>query len=378
MPIPSIAELDNSYTIQKFGFIKENLSYSKDLLNAERRSSILHLIDDIPVSNKFSYFLENKKIYLDVGRSTPLYLAKEERNGKIIEGIILSTDYCVKNPGNLAFLYSPPGIVTFENDKNNYLSGVKPYRDGQLYVYWGDKEKINAVAISISKESGEFQWLRKIFPGLFKAADSQSSEKEYITYLITTPVLTKLNLDTFTQMNNLFLKSDIEIYKNIHNQRFKLSDILNLFILGIDGLIKPKHDIDELDRDLIRRFGTTEVGMEKKHLHALDYVMRMRGDSKIMVAGSCGGDTVLDNELTSLLGIEKLSAVTLVDNTKNPLSTSNRTFKALKNGDKDNNDDTYPCPHCAEPIAYEENPDDKTSWKTVCPNCGGSLTGQCQ
>lgn len=368
MSIPSVAELDNSRTIKKFGFIHENTSYSKELLSAERRSSMLHLIDDVPVSNKFSYFLENKKIYLDADRSTPLYLAKEERNGKIVEGMISSMDYCTKNPGNLAFLYSPPGIVTFEDDKKNYLSGVKPYKDGQLYVYWRDREKINAVAISLSEESGESKWLRKIFPGLFKIADFQTTEKEYITSLITTPVLSEFNLDTFVQMNNVFFAEDVEIYKNIHDQQFKLSDVLNLFVLGIDGLIKPKHDLDELDRDLFRRFGTIDVEMEMKYLHALDYTMRMTGVSHIKIAGSCGGGDVSDNELMSLLGIEKLSTVSLVDNMSNPLSTSNRIFRSLKNNNEDHYDD-YKCPSCGKTYEGEIKGSDRKTWVQKC-SCG--------
>src|SRR3990167_2148160 len=145
------AFVDEAESLAKFGFNpQERISSLKDF-SQQMESHALHVIEDRPVSNAYLYFIDNEKIYIDKEKRTKLFVDPEERGKLSLIGTKEAIRKALLYPGQIIFLYSPPGIIAFE--KGTKYDKVKPYPDGQLYLLVGKNDnQVDAMAISVSKE----------------------------------------------------------------------------------------------------------------------------------------------------------------------------------------------------------------------------------
>ncbi len=196
------------------------------------------------------------------------------------------------------------------------------------------------MAISVSKE--EEEETLSTFLGDKNGRVGFDDEIEKIKYFLTHPVVTDWNIDDFlVYLEGISYMNDFSVYKNVHKEEFKLSDVLYDLRRGWIGEIKPKIKMDHQQLfDMVQSGGVSNV-----YLRQLKNYFSIYGENgKMPLGGGCGGDDVSENDLDPLTGIRF-----------NPLSTNYR-LKTLtiedimkKNGD---DSDEYgslkfsPCPVC--------------------------------
>jgi len=332
-------------SLAKFGFNpQERISSLKDF-SQQMESHALHVVEDRPVSNAYSYFIDNEKIYIDKEKRTKLFVDPEERDGLSLIGTKEVVKKALFYPGQITFLYSPPGQVAFE--RGTKYDKVKPYPDGQLYLLVGkDNNQVDAMAISVSKEQEKkvltiFLGKNNINHGGF------DDEIVKIKYFLTNPVTTNWNIDDFLNyLEGISYLEDFLIYKNVHNEEFLLSDILYDLRRGWIKKIKPKIKIDYQ-----QSFEMIQGGkVEEAYLNQLKkYFPIYSRNGKMPLGGGCGGNDT-ENELDPLKDFGQT----------NPLSTNYRLSTPsiqdiLK---KKNNEDS----------------DEYGSLKFQCPVCNGEHT----
>lgn len=344
-------------SLAHYGFSKETSTDPRNV-EANLKSYELHVIKNHVVSLPYHYWFDknNKIIFTDEEKKNPLEIDSRERNGLYKEGIINAAEIVNQNPNRLVFLYSPQGPASFEaNPPEEY---AKPYNIGQLYLMWHDKEKINNIAVSIN-DSGE-NWLKEIFSQEYlDFVNDIQDVREKIAFYITAPYLSSLTLDDFLKndwkYSGIVFKSD-----NLDGKKeFKVTDVINELTKSLKGKLKT-----EFNHGMLANMFIDGLSTEKIYKTMISQLMQTRGLAKMALGGGCSGGIVKMSELfnETLFKTPNLSTKYRLENQKN----------------EDSNNDTYPCPHCAKPIPYEKNPQNKVSWRTVCPSCGGSLTGQCQ
>lgn len=358
--------LTEKNSLAYYGFSEEKIRDQK-YIEANLRSYELHVIKNHVVSLPYHYWFDknNKVIFTDKEKKNPLKIDSRERNGLYKEGIISAVEVASQNPSRLVFLYSPPGPASFEaNPPKEY---AKPYNIGQLYLMWNDKEKINNIAVSM-KDFGE-NWLKEIFSQEYlDFVNDIQDVREKTAFYITAPYLSSWTIDDFLKNDWKYLgivfKSD-----NLDGKKeFKVADVINEVKKSFKGELKT-----EFNHEALAKMFVDGLSTEKIYKTMISQLMQTRGLAKMALGGGCGGEVVKMNDLLPHIDLSILFAQTLF---KTPNLSSKYRSENQKN--IDSNNDTYPCPHCAKPIPYEKNLQDKANWRTVCPSCGGSLTGQCQ
>jgi len=345
-------------SLAHYGFSEEKRRNQK-YVEANLNSYELHVIKNHVVSLPYHYWFDrnNKVIFTDKEKKNPLKIDSRERNGLYKEGIISAVEIASQNPSRLVFLYSPPGPASFEaNPPEEY---AKPYNIGQLYLMWHDKEKINNIAVSINN-LGE-DWLKEIFSQEYlDFVNDIQDVREKTAFYITAPYLSTWTIDDFLKNNweyhGTIFKSD-----NLDGKKeFKVADVINEVTKSLKGQLKTEFNHEALAKMFIDGLST-----EKIYKTMIGQLMQTRGLAKMALGGGCGGEVVKINDLLpftqTLFKTPNLSSKYRLENQK----------------DEDNNNDTYPCPHCTKPISYEKNPQDKASWRMICPHCGGSLKNIC-
>lgn len=329
-------------SLARFGFNPtERVSTLKDF-SLQMESHALHVIEDRPVSNANSYFIDKGEIYTDERRITKLAVDPEERGGFSLYG----TQEAIKNsllyPGQVVFLYSPPGQVAFE--RGTRYDMVKPYPDGQLYLLVGkNDDQVDAMAISVSKEQ-ERQVLSTFFGKKNMVHEGFDDEVQKIKYYLTTPIVTGFDIDSLLSfLEGVSYLNDIPVYKNVHNEEFFLSDIVNDLKRGWMKDIRPKIKIDyQMAFEMTKNEGVRKAYLDqiKKYFPIYDR------NGKMALGGGCGGNDGDENN-------------PLKDFMKDPLSTNYRlSTPSIKDIMKKNDDDS----------------DEYGSLKFNCPVCEGEHT----
>ncbi|MEK7598009.1 MAG: hypothetical protein AAB441_05185 [Patescibacteria group bacterium] len=338
------AHAGEAESLAKFGFNSTEKISSLQNFSRQMESHALHVIEDRPVSNAHSYFIDKGEIYIDEERKTKLSVDPEERDGLSLYG----TQEVIKNsllhPGQVIFLYSPPGKVAFENGTK--YDKVKPYPDGQLYLLVGKSDdQVDAMAISVSKEQ-ERQVLSTFFGKKNMNFDSFDDEVQKIKYFLTTPTVTDFDIDgLLTYLKDISYLNDFPVYKNVHDEEFLLSDVLYDLRRGWMKEIRPKIKINYLREFEMIKNG----GVGKAYLNQLqNYFPVYSKNGKMPLGGGCGGNDS-ENEFDTSKDFMKTD----------PLSTNYRLkTPSIKDIMKKNNEDS----------------DEKGSLEFDCPVCGGEHT----
>lgn len=333
------AHAGEAESLARFGFNPTERVSSLKNFSLQMESHALHVIEDRPVSNANSYFINKGKIYTDEQKKTKLAVDPEERGGLSLYG----TQEAIKNsllyPGQVVFLYSPPGQVAFE--RGTKYDKVKPYPDGQLYLLVGKNEdQVDAMAISVSKEQ-ERQVLSTFFGKKNMVHGGFDDEVQKIKYYLTTPIVTGFDIDgLLSYLEGVTYLNDFPVYKNVHSEEFFLSEIIHDLKRGWMKQIRPKVKIDyQLAFEM-----TKKDGVGKAYLDQIkEYFPIYAQNGKMALGGGCGGN---DGENDNNPMKEFMHT--------DPLSTNYRlTTPTVKDIMKKNNSDSdeygslkFPCPVC--------------------------------
>jgi len=357
-------------SLATFGFNPQEKITSTDAFQRQLESYALHVVEDLPVSNRYSYYLnEEGKIFIDKNFKTELFIDEQERGGFAKSGTIKAIEIARNNPEKVVIFYSPPGPVAFE--KGTRYDQVKDYPDGQLYLLVGNnKNQIDCLAISVGQENEE--QVLNIFLGeeRDRSFDDQITK---IIYYLNNPRLLDENIDNLIDRLSSY-DPNLVVYRNVHGVSFTLGEVIQMMVLGWEGKIKPQINLDEilfpkilgndlsknlLSSNILKIYGENGVYplTPNFYLQILDAYTSIYGDS-YRLGGSCGG-AVYSKEKKSLF--ENWSI-----NDFDPLSTS---WRVLTNSESSDRYDDYECPHCNQKIKGElkNQPD---TWHTHCPHCG--------
>ena len=357
-------------SLATFGFNPNERITSIDTFQKQLESYALHVVEDLPVSNRYSYYLKNGRVYIDSNHQAELFIDEQERGGFAKSGTIKAVETARNNPEKVVVFYSPPGPVAFE--KGTRYDHVKDYPDGQLYLLVGSEggDRVDCLAISVGEEY-ETQVL-DIFLGN-KRIGGFDDQKTKIIYYLTNPILGDKNIDELIA----YLESydpNILVYTNVHGIPFTLGQVIEMMRLGWVGDIKPQINLDEIlfpkicGNDLPKKLLSSNISKiygengiypftPNFYLQILDAYTRVYGDS-YRLGGSCGG-AVYSNEKRSLFENWLINDI-------NPLSTSWRVLTSSESSDRYND---YECPSCHKKIKGELKNRPET-WHKNCPHCG--------
>jgi len=338
-------------SLANFGFNPQEKIISADAFKKQLESYALHVVEDLPVSNRYSYYIgRDGEIFIDPYFKTELFIDEEERGGFAKSGTLKAIEISRNNPGKVVILYSPPGPVAFS--PGTKYDKVKPYPSGQLYLLIGNEDsRVDCLAITIGQEN-ENQIL-DIFLGPHRTKDFDDV-KTKITHYLTTPYPLYKNIDELISHLSSY-DPNIVVYTNVHGVSFTLGEIIQMMILGSDGSIKTKINLDEIFFPKI--FDQDRNTAPFFYHQILDAYTGVYGNS-YSLGGSCGGAIYSkgENSLFSRWSTDDI----------NPLSTSWRVLSKLENSDRY---EDYECPKCHKKIKGElkGKPD---TWHTNCPHCG--------
>lgn len=340
-----------------------------EALNRNLDSYVNHVLEDNVVSIPYYYRLGSQNEILVYPNNTPVYLDERERGGAYKKGLTEALKYATDNPGNLTLLYSPPGKTSFDDDPNNPYTQVGSYNEGQLYMMYSDGFKVNNVAVSVSK-SGE-GWVKDIFEDIYEQAESMNLEEERISHLITHPLKTGIDIETFLSIWNHDL--DRVIYKNNKKHEYTLRDTLGLIRQSFAGKLavsmRSRFKVDDLTDDKL-----TEGFMIAAYKDWILAYMVANNLESIKLGGSCGDGEVSKESLLSIVNgnfgqfINNISSLDRLLKQKGPKELTE---------DESKKDRFYECKSCHGSIPYEKNVKDRAGWLTNCPHCGANLKGIC-
>lgn len=340
-----------------------------EALNRNLDSYVNHVLEDNVVSIPYFYRLGGNNEILVYPNNTPVYLDERERGGAYKKGLTDALRYAADNPGNLALLYSPPGKTSFDDDPGNPYTQVGKYNEGQLYMMYSDGFKVNNVAVSVSPKGED--WVRQIFGPVYDQAQMMEREEDKITHMITNPLKTKINVDTFLSIWNHSL--DNIIYKNNKNQEFTLGQTLDLIRQSFAGRLsvsmRSGFKAEDLTDDKL-----TEGFMRKAYKEWILAYMVANNIDTIKLGGSCGDGEVSQ---ASLLSIVSGNFTRFINN----ISSLDRILK--QKGPKELLDDDgkkdkfFECKNCHGSIPYEKKGTAQKDWRKNCPHCGANLKGIC-
>jgi len=340
--------VNEAKSLAELGFNpRERTSSLKDF-SQQMESHALHVIENRPVSNAYSYFIDNKKIYIDEEKRTKLFVDPEERGGLSLIGTKEAVKKALFYPGQIIFLYSPPGQVAFE--RGTKYNKVKPYPDGQLYLLVGkNNNQVDAIAISVSKEE-EKQVLSTFLGKKNLNYGGFNNEIEKIKYFLTNPVTTNWNIDDFLNyLEGISYLADFLVYKNVHDEEFLLSDILYDLRRGWIKKIKPKIKIDyQQSFEMIQGGNVGEAYLNQLKKYFLVYSR----NGKMSLGGGCGGNDT-ENELNPLSTNYRLSTSSIQD--------------ILKKKNDENSDEYGPLTFCC-PVCGKEHTRLRHTLLETCPD----------
>ena len=334
----------------------ESKKIKQAYLQANLETTVNHVFEDSVVSFTNHYQINSSGEIVLYPDGIVLHIDPDERGGLIEVGIRSAITSSLNNLNRVILLYSPPGPVVFDNNPENKFRDVKSYTDGQLYVMYADKEKVNNVAISISSE-GE-SWLSTIMPCEFHEATLQNSPIEKVKYFITHPVLTSKSIDTFLDEQNF--QNNI-IFNNKDNIEFSLSQTLALIRQSFAGQLPQSSAVSKVLQNIDIEHITAHDIDEIYGTLAQQY-MREKGIETLTLGGSCGGTEIIVDIFSN--GLNNLS-------TSFRMITQGENILASKSGKKDQYED-YKCPKCGS-LIKGELVDRPETWKTECPHCHGQL-----
>ncbi|MBI5127272.1 hypothetical protein HZA76_02340 [Candidatus Roizmanbacteria bacterium] len=352
--------------LKKYSVNPRESSYLKKLSKKEREltfkknldSYVNHVLEDNVVSTPYSYQLDQNSRIIVYPTGAEVSFDERERGGLYKKGLTDSLINSINHPGRLSFLYSPPGVTSFDNNPDNPYTKIGKYKDGQLYVMYFDGVKINAVAVSIS-ESGE-TFVKEVLGSLYEEALVKPTEIETISHFISHSFLSGITIDQFLDFHGHH-GLDRVIYRNNKDYEFSLWETLDLLrksFTGNLGVLRGTSfgasslEDKNLDEDFI-------IETYKKLI--VEYMIN-NGLKSLKLGGSCGAEEKFSIE----------QVINRFDNFFNNFSSLDRMLKQKmpkeleeKENKKEGEEACVTCPYCGN---KEENR--KTAVGYICGNNG--------
>lgn len=278
--------------LSRWGFTPEKVSSATvDIksLAANLESYELHVVRNHVVSLPCYYYLDEKRRIIDAKTGKKLNLDRRERGGAYEIGIKKALNIAENNPYNLTFLYSPPGLASFEDKPpEDYAT---PYDIGQLCLLWWDGHRFSNFGISINGEGEE--WLREIFGREYVKNKNSLDEKRKIVSYITDPIGSSWTIDDFFNEEWQFSKTvfSSKSFQGIKN--FDLSDTLSELRSSLTGQLKSTINGELLAKKIAQEGGSTQSGYRS----IIYETMQTNRVWSIPLGGGCGGKVVTANDL---------------------------------------------------------------------------------
>lgn len=266
------------------------------------KTTVNHLYEDSVVSFTNHYQLDRKGEIITYPDGVYLHLDPEERGDLYRIGLTSAVAGAIENPHKIVTYYSPPGPIVFDDNPENKYLAVDPYKIGQLYLMYFDGEKVNNVAVGISR-AGE-SWVKDLMPYDYQQAMSQPDVISRIKHFITHPVLHDDDIDSFfaKQQNS----TNRPIYKNKDGIIFSLDQTLHLIRQSLDNKL-PHSDIVNTVMRGININHITPGNIAAIYHKTMALYMRRNNLTSMTLGGSCGGKEV---SLDSLYGSDMGSLTT--------------------------------------------------------------------
>ncbi len=352
--------------LKKYSVNPRESSYLKTLSREQREmtfkknldSYVNHVLEDNVVSTAYSYQLDRGNRILVHPTGAEVFFDERERGGLYKKGLTEALVNSISHPGVLSFLYSPPGITSFDNDPDNPYTKIGKYKDGQLYAMYFDGVKINNVAVSIS-ESGE-PFVRKVLGNLYEEATAKPSETETIAHFISHSFLSGLTIDQFLDFYGRHGLDRI-IYKNNKNYEFTLWETLDLLRKSFAGNLGVSRGTSFAASSLEDKNLDEDFIIETYKKLIVEYMIS-NGLKSLKLGGSCGAE--------EKFSIEQI--INKFDNYVNNFSSLDRMLKQKmpegleeKENKKEGDEACVTCPYCGNKEANR-----KTGSGYVCGNNG--------
>ncbi len=287
--------------LSRWGFNKENVGNNPaDILAfaANLESYELHVVKNHAVSIPYYYRMDGINGIIDAKTDKKILLDPRERGGLYESGFKKAMSFAYRCPGQLVFLYSPPGISSFEDlPPEDY---AKPYDIGQLYVMWSEGDTVVNLGISVNAE-GE-KWLHEVLGAEYITQAEALDEKQRITSYITRPVARNWNIDDFINRpwdftGAVFCSNSVRgtIVYDVEGIMSELKDSLS-------GRLRSSVDYEALAEQIAQK----GLSSEEAFLSVIAHSMHQYGRTSVPLGGGCGGEEISAEEL--LYGKVPLSA----------------------------------------------------------------------
>lgn len=271
-----------SYRLETISGVDKKINY----LRRNLETTVNHLYQDSVVSFTNHYQLKNGEI-ITYPDGVSLHLDPEERGNLYKQGLTSAVAGAIENPHKLVTYYSPPGPIVFDDNPANKYRAVDPYKIGQLYLMYFDGEKVNNVAVGISRV-GE-SWVEELMPQDYKIAMSKPDEISRIKHFITHPVLHDDSIDSFFTKQQI--RNNRPIYKNKDGIMFSLDQTLHLIRQSLDNKL-PHSDIVNTVMRGININNITPDNIAAIYNQTMALYMRRNNLTSMSLGGSCGGKEV--------------------------------------------------------------------------------------
>ena len=263
--------------------MKNSEEIRKKRLGANLETMITHVFEDSVVSRTNYYQMKGEEV-VSFPDGTPLSIDPDERGGKYKIGIESAVWGALTNPNEVVLLYSPPGVVVFDDNPNNKFKNIKPYTQGQVYIMYSDGDKVHNVAVSTSGKDETF--VAQIMPEVYKIAQSKKNEVEKISYFVTTPSLTGASIDTF--LENVGKLDDSIIFTNKDGIEYSVHQTLSLLQQSLANLLPHSHIVEDILKN-IDVHQITEDDIHHIYGNLAQRYMKEKGIQSMLLGGSCGG-----------------------------------------------------------------------------------------
>ncbi len=301
--------IEGNLALKQFGIDPHQESRSLEKLSPQKKIEVLYrqmrsydkesVVDRLVSPPYFYWFDLEGNPYKDpeLKNRADIEIDEQERGGIYKANFGKVMDLARNNPHKVVLWYSPIGPACFENDGciPNKFRGIN-YVDGQLYLNVFDGQKVNSIAIKVTKEVALDQFI---------PANSLSrniaDEKKRIQFVISHPEVMDLTLEQFLDREWL----DVLVYTDHEGKNYSLVDVL----LAIQNAFIKESHIDKSDpiyklAQKVVNEGATGESVFRGYLSVIKSYMDTTGKDFTNLAGACGGAKVARGLIDKLLEIQ--------------------------------------------------------------------------
>lgn len=220
-----------------------------------------------------------------------------ERHGWPRDGFHNLERELFSNPGQVVLWYSPKGPASFfaTDPENRYRNITYDY--GQLYIQQFDGEKVDAIAIKVTNETAVAALFQKA--GLTVPDPGLPVYATVRDYLLS-PQSTGMTLSQFVNYD-----WDLPvIFTDKKQGDFFWPDIARRILEEMNGKKKPSRP-HRFYTNLLNKQAMTRDDLMRAYLLNIARAMKNQGVSQLELSGSCGGGSITQRDISTLLGLNR-------------------------------------------------------------------------